>query len=35
VLLVYGSHPALRPAVSDLWPWAAPRGVRTEPAPAR
>ena len=32
VLLVYGSDPALRPAVSALWPFGRPRGLR---APGR
>ena len=27
VLLVYGSHPRLRPLVSTLWPWRAARTV--------
>ncbi len=26
VVLVYGSHPELRPAVSALWPWRTPSG---------
>lgn len=37
-LLVFGSHPALRPAVSDLWPWrrgaAVLPGGRSQPEPA-
>ena len=32
VLLVYGSHPQLRPAVSALWPFGAPRRARARAA---
>jgi uncharacterized membrane protein YphA (DoxX/SURF4 family) len=35
VLLVYGSHPALRPAVGDLWPWRGLRGARGAARPPR
>ena len=31
VLLVYGSHPELRPAVSALWPFGRPRARAPEP----
>jgi hypothetical protein len=33
VLLVFGSHPDLRPAVGALWPRSGPRG-RAQVAPA-
>ena len=32
VLLVYGSHPQLRPAVSALWPFATPSRARPRAA---
>ena len=37
VVLVYGSHPELRPAVSALWPWRTPsaRSAATRPSAPR
>ena len=34
VLLVYGSDPQLRPAVSALWPWSRPRLGTAQARPA-
>jgi hypothetical protein len=33
VVLVYGSHPELRPAVSALWPWGGDRRERVRLMP--
>lgn len=36
-LLVFGSHPTMRPRVSELWPWSRPTATRDRsvaPSPA-